>query len=40
MASKTTYKPKKGGFNLDERKSLKPYGEKLKTNKTKKEKKK
>lgn len=33
MDKKTVYKPKKGGFNLTEKKSLKPYGE----NKPKKE---
>ena len=37
--NKTTYKPRKGAITLDESKSLKPYGEKLKTNKTTKEKK-
>ncbi len=26
MSKKIVYKPKKGGFNLDERKQLKPYG--------------
>ena len=35
--NKVTYKPEKKAINLDERKSLKPYGEKLKTNKTAKE---
>lgn len=29
---KVTYKPKKGGFNLDERKMLNPYGNKLNKN--------
>ena len=36
MAKKTVYKPKKGGFDLNEKKSLKPYGEKTKTTKEKK----
>ena len=30
--SKTVYKPKKGGFNLDERKMLNPYSNKSNKN--------
>lgn len=42
MAKKVVYKPGKGGFNLDERKSMNPYGaktDKKKEQKTKKDKK-
>lgn len=28
MAKRVTYRPGKGGFNLDERKSMNPYGAK------------
>lgn len=35
MAKKVVYKPGKGGFNLDERKSMNPYG--TKEQKSKKE---